>query len=89
MSNTTIENVTSTADRLKLALAVLVIIAGIVGFSVLESKIPMVGRIAVFIGSLPSLHGLASLDVVRLHLPKIHTMKYAAWFGPHEKKPCR
>jgi preprotein translocase subunit SecE len=52
MSNTTIENVTSTADRLKLALAVLVIIAGIVGFSVLESKIPMVGRIAVFIGSL-------------------------------------
>ena len=52
MSNTTIENVTSTADRLKLTLAVLVIIAGIVGFSVLESKIPMVGRIAVFIGSL-------------------------------------
>jgi len=52
MSNTTIENVTSTADRLKLALSVLVIIAGIVGFSMLESKIPMVGRIAVFIGSL-------------------------------------
>ena len=52
MSNTTIENVTSTADRLKLGLAVVVIIAGIVGFSVLESKIPMVGRIAVFIGSL-------------------------------------
>jgi preprotein translocase subunit SecE len=52
MSNTTIENVTSTADRLKLGLAVLVIIAGIVGFSMLESKIPMVGRVAVFIGSL-------------------------------------
>ena len=52
MSNTTIENVTSTADRLKLGLSVLVIIAGIVGFSVLESKIPMVGRVAVFIGSL-------------------------------------
>ncbi|MDN3988918.1 preprotein translocase subunit SecE [Zwartia vadi] len=52
MSNTTIENVTSTADRLKLALSVLVIIAGIVGFSMLESKLPMVGRIAVFIGSL-------------------------------------
>jgi preprotein translocase subunit SecE len=52
MSNTTIENATSTTDRLKLALAVLVIIAGIVGFSVLESKIPLVGRIAVFIGSL-------------------------------------
>ncbi|MDO9025896.1 preprotein translocase subunit SecE [Zwartia sp.] len=52
MSNTTIENVTSTADRLKLGLAVLVIIAGIVGFSVLESKIPLVGRVAIFIGSL-------------------------------------
>jgi preprotein translocase subunit SecE len=52
MSNTTIENVTSTADRLKLALAVLDIIAGNVRFSVLESKIQVVGRIAVFIGSL-------------------------------------
>jgi preprotein translocase subunit SecE len=52
MSNTTIENVTSMTDRLKLGLAVLVIIAGIVGFSVLESKIPLVGRVAVFIGSL-------------------------------------
>jgi preprotein translocase subunit SecE len=52
MSNTSIENVTSTTDRLKLALAVIVIIAGIVGFSMLESKIPLVGRIAVFIGSL-------------------------------------
>ena len=52
MSNTSIENVTSTTDRLKLVLAVIVIIAGIVGFSMLESKIPLVGRIAVFIGSL-------------------------------------
>jgi len=52
MSNTTIENVTSIADKLKLGMAVLVIIAGIVGFSVLESKIPLVGRVAIFIGSL-------------------------------------
>ena len=52
MSNTTIENVTSIADRLKLGLSVLVIIAGIVAFSMLESKIPMVGRVAVFLGSL-------------------------------------
>jgi preprotein translocase subunit SecE len=52
MSNTTIENVTSTADRLKLGLAVVVIIAGIVGFSVLESKLPLAARIAIFIGSL-------------------------------------
>jgi preprotein translocase subunit SecE len=52
MSNTTIENVTSIADRLKLVLAVLVIIAGIVAFSMLESKVPTVGRVAIFIGSL-------------------------------------
>lgn len=52
MSNTTFENVTSIADRLKLGLSVLVIIAGIVAFSMLESKIPMVGRVAVFLGSL-------------------------------------
>ena len=52
MSNTTIENVTSTSDKLKLGLSVLVIIAGIVGFSVLESKVPLVGRVAIFIASL-------------------------------------
>ena len=52
MSNTSIENVTSATDKLKLGLAVLVIIAGIVGFSVLESKLPMVARIAIFVGSL-------------------------------------
>ena len=52
MSNTSIENVTSVTDKLKLGLAVLVIIAGIVGFSVLESKLPMVARIAIFVGSL-------------------------------------
>jgi len=52
MSNTSIENVTSITDKLKLGLAVLVIIAGIVGYSVLESKLPMVARIAIFIGSL-------------------------------------
>ena len=52
MSNTSIETVTSVTDKLKLGLAVLVIIAGIVGFSVLESKLPMVARIAIFVGSL-------------------------------------
>ena len=52
MSNTSIVNVTSVTDKLKLGLAVLVIIAGIVGFSVLESKLPMVARIAIFVGSL-------------------------------------
>ena len=57
MSNTSIENVTSVTDKLKLGLSVLVIIAGIVGFSVLESKLPMVARVAIFVGSL----GLAAL----------------------------
>ena len=57
MSNTSIENVTSVTDKLKLGLAVVVIIAGIVGFSVLESKLPMVARVAIFVGSL----GLAAV----------------------------
>ena len=57
MSNTSIENVTSVTDKLKLGLAVLVIIAGIVGFTVLESKLPTVARVAIFVGSL----GLAAL----------------------------
>ena len=52
MSNTSIVNVTSGIDKLKLGLAVLVIIAGIVGFSALESKLPMVARVAIFVGSL-------------------------------------
>lgn len=57
MSNTSIVNVTSGTDKLKLGLAVLVIIAGIVGFSVFESKLPTVARVAIFVGSL----GLAAL----------------------------
>jgi len=51
MSNTSIETVTSTADRIKLGLAVLVVIAGIVGFSMLDAQ-PMVARIGVFVGGL-------------------------------------
>ena len=41
MSNTSIETVTSTADRIKLGLALLVIIVSLVGFSVLSAQ-PMV-----------------------------------------------
>jgi preprotein translocase subunit SecE len=51
MSNTNVETVTSTFDRAKLILAVLVIVAGIVSFSVLESK-PTVVRVGIFIASL-------------------------------------
>ncbi|WP_144637195.1 preprotein translocase subunit SecE [Bordetella genomosp. 13] len=50
-TNTNVETVTSTADRVKLGLAVLVIIAGIVGFSVLSAQ-PLAARVGVFIGSL-------------------------------------
>ena len=52
MSNTSIENVTSNTDRIKLAVAVLAIIAGIDGFSVFEGQLPMVARIGVFIAGL-------------------------------------
>lgn len=48
MSNSNVETVSSNADRLKLALAVLVIAAGIVGYSVLDSQ-PTVLRIGVFL----------------------------------------
>lgn len=50
MSNTNVETVSRTLDRIKLGLAVLVIIAGIVAFSVLDTQ-PTVVRVAAFIGS--------------------------------------
>jgi preprotein translocase subunit SecE len=50
MSNTSVETVSSTADRVKLGLALLVIIAGIVSFSVLSAQ-AMPVRIAAFVGS--------------------------------------
>ena len=45
MSNTSIEPLPCTADRIKLGLAVLVVIAGIVGFSMLDAQ-PMVARVS-------------------------------------------
>jgi preprotein translocase subunit SecE len=51
MSNTSVETLTSTVDRVKLGLAVVIIIAGIVGFSVLSSQSDAV-RVGVFVGSL-------------------------------------
>ena len=50
MSNTNVETVSSTLDRIKLFLAVLVIIAGIVAFSVYENQ-PAVVRVGIFIAS--------------------------------------
>ncbi len=51
MSNKSVETVTRSTDRIKLGLAVLVIVAGIVGYSMLEGQ-PTVARIGVFLSSL-------------------------------------
>jgi preprotein translocase subunit SecE len=51
MSNSNVETVTSNTDRFKLGLAVLVIVAGIVGYSMLEGQ-PTLARVGVFVGSL-------------------------------------
>jgi len=51
MSNSKIETVSNPLDRVKLILAVLVIAAGVVGFSMLEGQ-PTVLRVSVFLGSL-------------------------------------
>jgi preprotein translocase subunit SecE len=51
MSNSNIVTVTSTTDRIKLGLAVLVIVAGIVGYSMLAGQ-PTIARVGVFIGAL-------------------------------------
>jgi preprotein translocase subunit SecE len=51
MSNSNVETVTSSTDRIKLGLAVLVIVAGIVAYSMLEGQ-PAVVRVGAFVGSL-------------------------------------
>jgi len=51
MSNSNVETVTSTVDRIKLGVAVLVIVAGIVGYSMLEGQ-PAIARVGLFVGSL-------------------------------------
>jgi preprotein translocase subunit SecE len=61
MSNTSVETLTSTADRVKLGLAVLVIIAGIVAFSMLSSQSDTI-RVSVFIASLVVAAALAWLS---------------------------
>lgn len=51
MSNSTVETVNSPAERIKQVLAVLVVIAGIVAFSLLEGQSTL-ARVGAFIGSL-------------------------------------
>ena len=62
MSNSNIQTVTSTADRIKLILAVLVIIAGVVSFSVLENQLAAPVRIVIFILSLFIAAGIAAIS---------------------------
>jgi len=50
MSNTNVETITSTADRIKLSLAVLVLIAGIVAYSMLDGQ-PGLVRVGSFVAS--------------------------------------
>ena len=50
MSNTNVETITSTTDRIKLSLAVLVLIAGIVAYSMLDGQSGFI-RVGSFIGS--------------------------------------
>jgi len=57
MSNQTVETVGNTANRIKLALAVLVVAAGIVGFSMLENQ-GTLARLGVFIASLVVAFGI-------------------------------
>jgi len=51
MSNQTVETVGVAANRIKLTLAVLVVAAGIVGFSMLEGQSAL-ARVGVFVASL-------------------------------------
>ncbi len=49
MSKSNVQTVNSSSDRIKLGLAVLVILAGIVGYSMLENQ-PGLVRVGVFVG---------------------------------------
>ncbi|NYT37167.1 preprotein translocase subunit SecE [Allopusillimonas soli] len=51
MANSNVETVTSVADRIKLGLAVLVIAAGIVAYSMLDNQ-PTVARVGIFLAGL-------------------------------------
>jgi preprotein translocase subunit SecE len=58
MSTSKIETVNGTLDRIKLALAVLILAAGIVAFSMLSAQ-PIVLRVGVFLASLIIAAGVA------------------------------
>ncbi|MFW8567300.1 preprotein translocase subunit SecE [Orrella sp. 11846] len=62
MSNKSIKTVPNTADRIKLVLAVVVVAAGIVAFSALETQLAAPVRAAIFILSLLVAAGIVALS---------------------------
>lgn len=62
MSNNNVQTVTSMTDRIKLVLAVLVILGGIVMFSVLETQLATPVRVAIFVVSLIVAAAIAAIS---------------------------
>lgn len=62
MSNNNVQTVTSMVDRFKLLLSVVVIVAGIVAFSMLENEVAAPVRAAIFIVSLIAAGGIAAIS---------------------------
>jgi preprotein translocase subunit SecE len=62
MSNQNVQTVTSIVDRIKLLLAVLVIVAGIIAFSVLDPQLAAPVRATIFIVSLLVAAGIAAIS---------------------------
>jgi preprotein translocase subunit SecE len=62
MSNNNVQTVSSATDRIKLILAVLVVIAGIVAFSALEPQLAAPVRVVIFILSLIVAAGIAAIS---------------------------
>lgn len=71
MSKTNVETITSTADRLKLGLAVLAIIAGVVGYSMLEGQ-PGLARVGVFLAGV-----VVAIIIVWFSEPGRRTLSFA------------
>lgn len=62
MSNNNVQTVTSMVDRFKLLLSVVIIVAGIVAFSMLENEMAAPVRAAIFIVALIAAGGIAAIS---------------------------
>jgi len=91
MSQQTVETVSSTADRLKVGLAIAVIVAGIVGFYLLAEQ-PTVVRVVSVIAGLVAGEPLPGSPVRASgssRLQKIPGRKPSGWSGPRARKQFR